>query len=38
MRPYKETELGDNQYIREFSSDVDDHELDWIVRIVLLRL
>lgn len=29
MRPYTETELGNNQYIREFSFDVDDHELEW---------
>lgn len=29
MRPYKETKLDNNQYIREFSSDIDDHELEW---------
>jgi len=29
LTPYKETELGNNEYIREFSSDVDDHELEW---------
>jgi len=29
LTPYKETSLGDNQYIREFSSDVDDRELEW---------
>ena len=29
MLPYKETELSYNQYIREFSSDIDDHELEW---------
>ena len=28
LTPYKETELGNNQYIREFSPDVDNHELD----------
>jgi hypothetical protein len=29
MIPYTETEIGQNQYIREFSSDVDTHELEW---------
>lgn len=29
LTPYKETELGNNEYIREFSSDVDNHELEW---------
>jgi len=29
MTPYTETEIGQNQYIREFSSDVDTHELEW---------
>jgi hypothetical protein len=28
MRPYTETSLGQNQYIREFDSDVDSHELE----------
>jgi len=27
--PYKETGLGNNQYLRTFSEDVDDHELEW---------
>jgi len=27
--PFKETSVGDNQYIREFSNDVDNHELEW---------
>lgn len=27
--PYKETNLGNSQYIREFNSDVDSHELEW---------
>lgn len=27
--PYKEINLGRNQYIREFDSDVDEHELEW---------
>lgn len=27
--PFKEISLGKNQYIREFSSDVDIHELEW---------
>ncbi len=27
--PYKETELGNNHYIREFSPDVATHELQW---------
>lgn len=29
MKPYKETVLGNNQFIREFSSEVDNHELEW---------
>lgn len=29
LTPYKDTSLGNNQYIREFSSDVDIHELEW---------
>ena len=29
LTPYKETELGNNQYIREFSPDIDNHELEW---------
>ena len=29
MKPYKETSLGNNQYVREFGSDVDNHELEW---------
>lgn len=29
MKPYKETALDYNQYIREFSPDVDNHELEW---------
>jgi len=29
MRPYTETSLGQNQYIREFDSNVDNHELEW---------
>jgi len=29
MRPYKQTDLGGNQYIREFDSNVDIHELEW---------
>ena len=29
MMPYKETSLGKNQYIREFNSTVDSHELEW---------
>jgi hypothetical protein len=27
--PFTETSLGNNRYIREFSEDVDDHELEW---------
>lgn len=27
--PYKETRLGNNQYIREFKSDVNNDELEW---------
>lgn len=27
--PFTEKSLGNNQYIREFSSDVDIHELEW---------
>ena len=27
--PFKEVLLGNNEYLREFSEDVDDHELDW---------
>lgn len=27
--PFIEKSLGNNQYIREFSSDVDTHELEW---------
>ena len=27
--PYKEVTLGNNEYIREFSKDVDNHELEW---------
>ena len=27
--PFKETFVGNNQYIREFSTDVDSHELEW---------
>ena len=27
--PFKETLIGDNRYIREFSNDVDNHELEW---------
>lgn len=27
--PFKETALGDNRYIREFSTDIDSHELEW---------
>lgn len=29
MRPYKQTDLGNNQYIREFDSNVDTYELEW---------
>lgn len=28
-RPYKETALGNNQYIREFSADAYTDELEW---------
>lgn len=27
--PFIEKSLGNNQYIREFSTDVDTHELEW---------
>lgn len=27
--PFKETNLGNNEYIREFDSDVTTHELEW---------
>ncbi len=27
--PYNETNLGNNEYIREFDSNVDNHELEW---------
>lgn len=27
--PFTEKLLGNNQYIREFSTDVDTHELEW---------
>ncbi len=27
--PFKETSLGSDEYIREFSKDVDSHELEW---------
>jgi hypothetical protein len=27
--PFVEKSVGNNQYIREFSSDVDIHELEW---------
>jgi len=27
--PFKETSVGNNQYIREFSNDIDNHELEW---------
>jgi hypothetical protein len=29
MMPYTETSLGNNQYIREFESNIDSHELEW---------
>ena len=29
--PFKETSVGDNSYIREFSENVDTHELEWHV-------
>lgn len=29
--PFKETPLGNNVYIREFSESVDTHELEWHV-------
>ena len=28
-RPFKETSLGNNQYIREFASDSNTDELEW---------
>ena len=27
--PFTEISLGNNEYIREFSEDVDNHELEW---------
>ncbi len=27
--PFIEKSMGNNQYIREFSTDVDTHELEW---------
>ena len=27
--PFIEKSLGNNQYIREFSADIDTHELEW---------
>jgi hypothetical protein len=27
--PFKETSLGNNEFIREFDDDVDSHELEW---------
>ena len=27
--PFKETSVGNNQYIREFSAGVNTHELEW---------
>ncbi len=27
--PFKETSLGNNEYLREFDEDVDSHELEW---------
>lgn len=27
--PYNETNIGNNEYIREFDSNVDIHELEW---------
>ena len=27
--PFKETSLGNNEYVREFGEDVDIHELEW---------
>lgn len=27
--PYTESNLGNNQYIREFDANVDNHELEW---------
>ena len=27
--PFKETSLGNNEYVREFSEHVDTHELEW---------
>ena len=29
VKPYKETSLGNNQYIREFAADADTDELEW---------
>ena len=27
--PFTEKSLGNNQYIREFAADIDNHELEW---------
>ena len=27
--PYKETSIGNNEYVREFGEDIDTHELEW---------
>jgi hypothetical protein len=27
--PFKETSLGNNEYLREFDEDIDSHELEW---------
>lgn len=27
--PFTEKSLGNNQYIREFNADIDNHELEW---------
>lgn len=27
--PFKETRVGNNEYIREFDSDIPTHELEW---------
>ena len=27
--PFTEISLGNNEYVREFSEDVDNHELEW---------
>ena len=27
--PFKETSVGNNEYVREFSEHVDTHELEW---------